>query len=87
MDTIEARRIQSFLSEFDVDRAEKGTLIRAEDILYMAAEQRYSFPPTADERSGHWLNLRTSEGPGVEVAVSEIIGVETQDDMPSGAIE
>ena len=58
MDTIEARRIQSFISEFDVDRAETGILVRAEDTPYMAAEQRYYFPPTADERSGHWLNLK-----------------------------
>jgi hypothetical protein len=82
MDTKEARRIQSFLSEFDVESEEKGALERAEDVLYGAAEQRHSFPPAAETRDGFWLHL--DEGPGIDLATSEIVGVESEADLQSG---
>ena len=83
MDTIEARRIQRFLSEFDEDLTEKGSLERAEDILYKAAEQRYSSQPETDTRDGYWLHL--GEGPAVELAALVATGLATEVDPQSGA--
>jgi hypothetical protein len=82
MDTKEARRIQSFLSEFDVESEEKGALERAEDVLYGAAEQRHSFPPAAETRDGFWLHL--GEGPGIDFATSENAGTEAESELQSG---
>jgi hypothetical protein len=78
----EANHIESFLSEFDVESEEKGALERAEDVIYMAAEQRFSFPLAAEARDRFWLHL--GEGPGIDLAASEIVGVETEADLQSG---
>jgi len=83
-ETKEAKHIQRFLSEFDVESEEKGAPKRAEDVLYMAAERRYSLPLAAEARDGFWLHL--GEGPGVDFAASEIAGVDNEADLQSGAI-
>ena len=70
MDIIEARRIQNFLSEFDMESEEEG----AEDVLYMAAEQRHFFPPAAETLDDFWLYL--GKGPGIDLAAAETAGVE-----------
>jgi hypothetical protein len=78
----EAKHIESFLSEFDVESVEKGALERAEDVLYGAAEQRHSFPSAAEVREGFWLRL--GEGPRIDLAASETVGVETEADLQGG---
>jgi hypothetical protein len=79
MDTIEARRIQGFLSEFDVESEGRGQLERAEDVIYMAVE---ALSPAAGARDAFWLHL--GEGPGADLATSETADVETEADLQGG---
>ena len=65
----------------DVD--EKGSLERAEDVVYMAAEQRFSLPLEAEARDRFWAHL--GEGLGVDLTGLESAGVETVADLHSGA--